>query len=133
MKEQSVGGRVMLGLEVGVWLGYTSLIFFLSSHPAPPALFLFTHVDKLYHTAAFMVLGAIGCQIGFRFTHSLFWSVWLGGLTASLFGISDEWHQFFVPGRSSSMGDIIADFCGAWFGALLWGTWIGHYYRKVFK
>ncbi len=29
------------------------------------------------------------------------------------YGISDEVHQYFVPGRESSMGDVMANFIGA--------------------
>ncbi len=34
-------------------------------------------------------------------------------LCCSLYGISDEWHQSFVPGRDSSIGDWLADTAGA--------------------
>ncbi len=32
---------------------------------------------------------------------------------SGLYGISDEIHQSFVPGRNSSAGDVMADFIGA--------------------
>ena len=34
-------------------------------------------------------------------------------LGATLFGISDEWHQSFVPGRQASVLDAVADLIGA--------------------
>ncbi len=34
-------------------------------------------------------------------------------LIAALYGWSDEYHQSFVPGRSSSVGDAVADSVGA--------------------
>ncbi len=40
-----------------------------------------------------------------------------GGLLATLWGVSDEIHQAFVPGRNSSWGDGLADMAGAFLGA----------------
>lgn len=34
-------------------------------------------------------------------------------LFTALYGISDEIHQYFIPGRESSLGDVFADFLGA--------------------
>jgi hypothetical protein len=36
------------------------------------------------------------------------------------YGISDEFHQSFVPGRSTSGFDVLADLCGALFVCFLW-------------
>jgi VanZ family protein len=37
---------------------------------------------------------------------------WLTILIGSIYAISDEIHQFFVPGRSSDIGDVAADIIG---------------------
>ena len=37
----------------------------------------------------------------------------LGMAVAMLYGISDEIHQYFIPGRHSSLSDVMADFFGA--------------------
>jgi VanZ family protein len=39
---------------------------------------------------------------------------------ACLYAASDEWHQRFIPGRSSSILDICIDAVGAGIGLLLW-------------
>ncbi|MDI3340204.1 MAG: VanZ family protein, partial [Sphaerobacter sp.] len=43
-------------------------------------------------------------------------------LLAVLYGISDEWHQSFVPGRDASLGDLFVDAVGAWLGVALQQT-----------
>ncbi len=37
---------------------------------------------------------------------------------ASAYGLTDEWHQLFVPGRMPSIGDIVADTTGAAIGVI---------------
>jgi len=43
-------------------------------------------------------------------------------VTASVFGITDEVHQFFVPFRESSWQDWLADTIGATIGVVSWRT-----------
>ena len=94
------------------------LLYSFSSRPvALPFDFGWSHIDKLYHFVAYALLGGLGALFWRRLSGSLFWGILLGALFASLFGISDEWHQWFVPGRSSSFGDLVADICGALAGA----------------
>jgi VanZ family protein len=38
---------------------------------------------------------------------------------ALLYGLSDEWHQSFVPGRDTSMFDIVVDAAGALCGLVV--------------
>ena len=42
-----------------------------------------------------------------------------------MYGVVDETHQYFVPGRSSSVGDWIADIVGAIFFVVVF-----HYLEK---
>ena len=37
-----------------------------------------------------------------------------------LYGVSDEWHQSFVPNRRASAQDVAADGLGVFLGALTW-------------
>lgn len=39
-------------------------------------------------------------------------------IAVSVFGAVDEWHQMFIPGRSASVSDWLADTTGAAIGAL---------------
>jgi len=47
-----------------------------------------------------------------------------GGLwvIAMLYGLSDEYHQSFILGRSPTLGDAVADGMGSLIGAL--GSWL---------
>jgi VanZ family protein len=39
---------------------------------------------------------------------------------ATAWGVSDEWHQSFVPGRDSSAADVAKDLAGCSAAVLLW-------------
>ena len=41
-------------------------------------------------------------------------------LIGSLYAVSDELHQMFVPGRSCEIRDMIIDSCGVFDGPLIW-------------
>ncbi len=48
-------------------------------------------------------------------------------LTATLlttaYGVTDEYHQSFVPGRTSDLADVVKDFVGATAAAVLYYQW----------
>ncbi len=121
-----------VGLDFGLWLGFMGLIYFMSSRPAVESVMFFPHIDKVYHFGAYGLMAALGCRAFSHLFSQSFWVIWCGAMAASLFGITDEFHQFFVPGRSSSVGDIFADVSGAWCGALLWQLWLLPFLRRWF-
>jgi VanZ family protein len=97
----------------------TALIWFLSSQstlPKPKGILGF---DKLQHFAAFAVLsGAVCLWVPLKKWKSrsrLF--ALIAAAIGSAYGIIDEVHQFFVPGRDCNVWDWIADALGAVAGA----------------
>lgn len=46
-------------------------------------------------------------------------------LFASFFGVTDEIHQRFVPGRDASVYDLVADAAGSLVGAMAYAGWAG--------
>jgi len=103
--------------------GYAGLIFFLSSEPHPEQdlpSFVGLFSDKILHIIEYAVLGGL-CYRAFRWGTNGSWRQWalsLAILLASLYGISDEVHQAFVPFRDSSWLDWLADTIGATLGAI---------------
>lgn len=94
------------------------LIFYLSNQPSIDAPMLFPGQDKLFHLVVFGILGFLvmgtlqTSQNGYRQQQ-----LWLVALAVMLYGISDEFHQYFVPGRSVDVYDVLADALGGLLGA----------------
>lgn len=103
-----------------LWLstaGYMGLIFFLSSQEK----FGFTlpaNSDKIIHTLAYMPLGFL-FYMSLRASGAKNYLLAAASLLACTYGISDEIHQLFVPGRYASLGDVFADAVGALTGSLI--------------
>lgn len=72
----------------------------------------FEHQDKLHHAGAYFILGVL---LWFSLRHWLKQPIILASLSiilGSLYGLSDEWHQSFVYGRTASVADWLADITG---------------------
>jgi VanZ family protein len=103
---------------------YMALIFYLSSLPHPDEelpKFLFEKLgDKFLHIIEYAVLAAL-CYRAFRRAAGPFaagYAVLLSIVTTSLYGAMDEIHQAFVPFRTATWLDWVADTAGAMIGAL---------------
>lgn len=90
-------------------------IFFLSHQPGK-TLHLpdIANIDKLLHGFAYMVLGiAYLLALPPQWHHRFPWIVGCSVVVFCLFyGISDEVHQSFIPGRFVSGMDVVADGIG---------------------
>ena len=92
---------------------WAALLFWQSSSSGAGSLlsFLPAGSDKVAHFGAYAVLGALlTLAVG---------KPMVGWVLAVAYGISDEIHQAFVPGRFASVGDLVADALGAALGAVL--------------
>lgn len=101
-----------------VWpLLIASLIISASSRSrvAAPGI---SNIDKVGHFLVYGLLATLVCRMrpGWR-------GAALGFVAASLFGITDEWHQSYVPGRSSDPMDWVADTLGAALAVSLYAGW----------
>jgi len=89
------------------------LIFSLSHQQSLPTPVLFPGQDKFFHGIMFGVLGAfyLGSMRKSGTGYSLSQAV-IASLYVLAYGISDEAHQYFVPGRTAETMDIAADAVG---------------------
>lgn len=113
----------MLGvawLPVGL---YAALIWAVSAMSTlPPIRTDFAGSDKVVHAAEFAVLGVLVARALLRTTGAAVEHAWRVGVIALLacagWGFLDEVHQAAVPGRTSSIWDLLADIAGATLGVL---------------
>ncbi len=107
-------------------IAYAALIFAQSHFPSPQMPTLFTVSDKLLHLAAYVVMGIL-CFRAFRSR----WPrarpgtlTWASAAASALYGLTDELHQAFIPGRSADTLDWAADALGGLLGAALFLLWV---------
>jgi VanZ family protein len=92
----------------------------LSTLPTPPGGFSFYDV----HIAAYAGLGALTARAIAKGVRSVSGrAVLMAIVIATLYGVSDEYHQLFVPGRSFDVLDMLADLVGSVVGASAVGAW----------
>ncbi len=105
---------------------YAGTIFYLSAQSYPeeqlPSFLVKDVNDKVLHAVEYAGLGGL-CYQAFRWgvsgqaaSRALLFAI----VTASLYGMTDEVHQLFVPFRESSWQDWLADTIGAVIGAMSW-------------
>ncbi len=113
MPSRSVRAALLLAA-----VAWAILIFYLSSQASIDAPMLFPGQDKLFHLVVFGILGFLlmgtlpASPDGYRLRQ-----LWWVALAVMLYGVSDEFHQYFVPGRSVDVYDVLADAVGGLLGA----------------
>ncbi len=108
-------------------IAYAALIFYLSSLPHPeetiPGFWSVEMLgDKTLHMIEYGFFGIL-CFRAFRHAGGLraaHYAPVLAIVTAVLYGVTDEMHQFYVPFRESSGWDVLADSVGACVAVLTW-------------
>ena len=114
-------------LFLALAIAWAGVIFYLSSQSSIDTPSLFPGQDKLFHMMAFGVLGFLfmgsmkTTTSGYRTGQ-----VWLVVVLVVLYGLLDEFHQYFVPGRTVEIYDALADTAGA-----LLGAWSMYYLVKI--
>ena len=108
----------MLGVRVAAAIAFliagTSL-FILGAQPIAVGLFS-PPWDKLAHIGTFAL---IGCAAGVASGSQGWLRVAYCVAGALALGVADELHQVYLPGRSASWADLLADGAGGWAGAAL--------------
>jgi VanZ family protein len=100
-----------------------AMVFVFSSFsrlPTPPAGLSFYEL----HVMTYAGLGALAARATARGLRDVSWRAVLGAiLISTLYGVSDEYHQMFVPGRTFDVLDMVADAIGSIAGASAVGAW----------
>jgi len=101
-------------------LGWAGVIFYLSSQSGADIPPMFVGEDKLLHAFIFGILGffTLGAMKTTAYGYRPF-QPWLAVLLVTVYGVLDEFHQHFVPGRSPDIFDVMADAAGAMLGVWL--------------
>lgn len=111
-------GLLSRWMPVALYMAAIFLVSADSDPPAPPAV-----SDKLLHLGAYAALGVLLCRavaggLAGRVTRR---AAVITLLVSIAYGVSDEVHQMFVPGRSAEVLDVVADAAGAGLGLI--GCW----------
>lgn len=101
--------RVVAALAAVLWMG---LVFALSSG-TPPELLPPGWFSSLIHNAGHAGIFGVLALLAARAAGSGPRAQWAGFAIATLYGVTDEWHQSYVPGRTASLIDWITDAIGA--------------------
>jgi VanZ family protein len=101
-------------------LCWAGVIFYLSHLPGADIPPLFYGEDKLLHAFVFGILGlfTLGAMKTTPDGYRPF-QPWLAVILVTVYGVLDEFHQHFVPGRTTDIFDVIADAVGGMLGVWL--------------
>ncbi|MBU0761497.1 MAG: VanZ family protein [Candidatus Altiarchaeota archaeon] len=105
-------------VAVLVWM---ALIFAFSSIEGKDISSSEFDLSILFHFTEYAVLGALVYTLVGRGSNPFLYALAL----CVLYAASDEFHQYFVPGRSSELADVGIDFLGSFFGVFLSRRWGG--------
>jgi len=125
-----VSGLVLFWLPFVIWM---AIVFWLSHQPSLPhparehgvSDYVF---DYAAHALTFALLTVLGFRAAaFRPTWLPLWlaepSTRTAGVFSAMYGLSDELHQGFVPGRHAKLSDWLADLFGVGLGILAIAVW----------
>lgn len=102
-------------LTWGPVVGYCLLIF---AGSAQTTLTAPEGGDKVAHLVEYCMLGVLWARAA-----SATWTTWTWRallistiIFTGIYGVGDEMHQYYVPGRFSAVSDVLADLCGGTLG-----------------
>ncbi len=109
-------------LDASAIVFYCAAIFYLSSRPISyPMAYPFSGFDKLAHAGLFGGLGMLVCRFAASdLRRAPAPSMLIAASFTTLYGFTDEFHQYFVPGRFAGPADFAADTAGALLAVMLW-------------
>ena len=101
---------------------YCLLIFIQSSYSTAEEIPKLPHIDKLLHFTGYAILGVLFLR-GFmnsKLKGKNKFIIMASILLTGFFGISDEFHQSYVPNRDAEIWDVFFDLLGGIFGVYIY-------------
>lgn len=104
-----------------LWMG---VIFYLSGRTGGQlnSMFPFLNSFNWGHLVAYFILGFL-VYYAFSKTSNNRWIAFGALFICFIYGLTDEYHQSFVPGRSPELLDLFNDVLGAGMGILFYHRW----------
>jgi VanZ family protein len=101
---------------------YCLIIFIQSSYPSIKTTPELPHIDKMLHFVAYALLGTLFLRAfkTSRIKNNVKFMLILSVLLSSLYGISDEIHQYLIPYRDADLMDVLADTLGGIMGVYIY-------------
>ena len=112
---------------------YCCIIFGVSAIPSAQLPDTLPNSDKLVHMSEYAILAVLFAR-AIRNTSQREWHllIWVMAIFfVAFYGITDEFHQSFVSGRSSDLADWLADITGGSIGAAVYLFWISKTRKKI--
>jgi VanZ family protein len=104
---------------------YCLAIYIQSDRPGPELIPDVRFLDKFLHFGAYGLLGILFFRayetLPLKNFKNLLMLISIG--SATLYGVSDEIHQYFVPSRHADLMDVIANTIGSTCGVYLFYRW----------
>lgn len=114
----SISNRAVL------WPLVLMVVIFLASSQSKVAAPNVGGIDKFGHFIVYGWLGVLWARVPWV-TRLKPLGVWSAVTVASLYGITDEFHQSFTPGRGVEVADWMADTVGALVAVTIYARWHG--------
>lgn len=122
-EETANAGRKRWRHKLRAWLpaiAYMAVIFVLSAQSDLPASFPFHGGDKAAHAVIYLGLALLVFRSTVRSPLAGYrWPYVQSFVLAVLYGVTDEFHQKFVPGRTMDVIDWLSDIAGVLLALIL--------------
>ncbi len=114
-------------------IAYCIFIYILSSRPASEHIPSLPYIDKFLHIMCYSLLGVFffRAYLTLPFKNNINILIIAAITSSTLYGISDEIHQAFVPFRYAEIADALADAVGSGLGVFGYHFFINRCIDKV--
>lgn len=113
-------------IRAWLWAGVIAGLIFSASSRSTVAGPSVPQFDKVAHFSVYGLLATLVYR-ALRGRAGAWWAL----VAVSAYGATDEWHQYFVPGRSSEIADWVADTAGAAVAIFIYHRWSA--YRRLLE